>query len=86
MWWLILLVVIVALLILWWLRRRRHRRPRKKVSFSDVVQVEIAGGTKRDRFNPELRETVMRNSQMARVVGGGKRLAQRDYAVAASTA
>jgi hypothetical protein len=51
--------------------------PPKRVTFNQTVTYHDAGGTKQDRFNPELHETVLRNSMLAKQVGGAKKLAAK---------
>jgi hypothetical protein len=52
-----------------------YKQP-KKVYFQSFVQVANAGGSKSDRFNPDLRECVQRNARLAAAVGGAKKLAE----------
>ena len=63
------------------LRRTLFHIPRlkdqeqKKVRFFPTVNVSDAGGCKADRFNPDLRQCVARNSRLASQVGGARKLA-----------
>lgn len=49
---------------------------KKHVNFNSTVRVFNAGGCKGDRFNPDLRDCVQRNAQLAASVGGSKKLAE----------
>lgn len=48
---------------------------RKQVRFRPTVKIAAAGGAKKDRFNPEFRPGVARNTGLAARVGGARRLA-----------
>lgn len=58
----------------------------KRVRFRPTVQVASAGGTRQDRFNPELRPGLARNSELAAQVGGARRLAYLSLMDAGSSA
>jgi len=47
----------------------------KRVRFRPTVTVGSAGGSKVDRYNPELKPGVARNASLAARVGGARRLA-----------
>lgn len=51
-------------------------RPKKHVKFGSNVKIANAGGYKKDRYNPDLRNCVQRNAELALRVGGAKKLAE----------
>ena len=53
----------------------RKEPTKKQVRFNPIVKITSAGGYKKDRYNPDLRETVARNAQLAASVGSAKKLA-----------
>lgn len=55
---------------------QRSKKKKKRVTFNSQVKVLNAGGTKTDRYNPDLRPCVARNSALAMQAGGAKYLAQ----------
>lgn len=58
----------------------------KRVRFRPTVKVAAAGGTRQDRFNPDLRSGVARNAELAARVGGARRLAYLSLMDAGSSA
>lgn len=83
----IFILVLIALVIALYFTFRtssvvREEQPKerkqKKVTFNPVIEVEHAGGKKVDRYNPDLKDCVSRNANMARSVGGIKKLVEMD--------
>lgn len=62
----------------------QRRQIKKQVRFRPTVRVTSAGGRKTDRFNPEFRPTVARNTNLAARVGGARKLAHLSLLEAAS--
>jgi hypothetical protein len=55
---------------------RKELGQTRRVRFNPKVTIGNAGGRKEDRYNPDLKSCVSRNSSLAIQVGGAKQLAK----------
>ena len=55
-----------------------NTKTKKRVRFSPDVKISPVGGRKSDRFNPDLNDSVKRNTLQAMQVGGARALAKLD--------
>jgi hypothetical protein len=54
------------------------KKAKKKVTFNSLVSVKHINGDKSERYNPDLKDCVKRNTMQAMSAGGMKALAQLD--------
>ena len=62
-----------------------QQKQQKQVSVGSHVRIRPISGGKRERHNPDLHQCIERNSRLAQLVGGYKRLAELSLAEAASS-
>lgn len=65
------------------LPKQKHHNPppptsKKKVRFDTNVRINRINGDKTERYNPDLRDCVKRNTMQAMSVGGMKALAEKE--------
>lgn len=81
----ILAIAVVAVLLLvsshWSTKSVRSKRGKKSVRFNTHVSIKRITGDKSERYNPDLKDCVKRNTLQAMSVGGMKALAQRDLSL-----
>jgi|JI10StandDraft_1071094.scaffolds.fasta_scaffold18702_5 hypothetical protein len=59
----------------------QSKRGKKSVRFNTHVSIKRITGDKSERYNPDLKDCVKRNTLQAMSVGGMKALAQRDLSL-----
>lgn len=57
-------------------KQETKKKKKKQVRFNPIVTIQSAGGCKKDRYNPQLRQIMTQNTLDAAKVGGMKELAR----------
>lgn len=78
----LVVITLIALLLIYTVNgtsgKCEKKKAKKKVTFNSLVSVKRINGDKSERYNPDLKDCVKRNTMQAMSAGGMKALAQLD--------